>query len=278
MQTKLFLLLQTDQYAAALSLTESSKDQAYEYERVYSLYRLQREVEATDILKEIRKRNEDDRGVSHLEAQLVSELLSLKAQPDSNQFFISRATDRVHIRMHLICTINCWTRRNRQVDDTQTETSRNLLFKQHSDEQADILTNLEAAQKHLDFVNTGFLHALDALPASVTKDLENNPPPAQPTSSVAISEAPAGAAEISTKPAPKAVRKKRVPKGVTPGVTPPPDPERWLKKSERSTTFQVGKRRKAGGGGGATQGASVEVSSPAPSQAGKAGGKAKRKK
>jgi signal recognition particle subunit SRP72 len=54
-------------------------------------------------------------------------------------------------------------------------------------------------------------------------------------------------------PAPvKKVRKSRVPAGVTPGVTPPPDPERWLKKSERST-FGLGKRRK-GGSGGASQG------------------------
>jgi signal recognition particle subunit SRP72 len=49
----------------------------------------------------------------------------------------------------------------------------------------------------------------------------------------------------------------RVPKGVVPGVTPPPDPERWLKKSERST-FGQGRKRRGGGGGGGTQGSTVE--------------------
>ena len=35
---------------------------------------------------------------------------------------------------------------------------------QRSDEHADVNTNLEATQAHLDFINTGFLRALDALP------------------------------------------------------------------------------------------------------------------
>jgi signal recognition particle subunit SRP72 len=69
-------------------------------------------------------------------------------------------------------------------------------------------------------------------------------------------------AEVAV-PTPKKVRMSRVPKGVIPGVTPPPDPERWLKKSERST-FGQGKKKKGagGGGGGATQG-SVETPTPA---------------
>ena len=50
----------------------------------------------------------------------------------------------------------------------------------------------------------------------------------------------------------------RVPKGVTPGVTPPPDPERWLKKCERSTFGQGRKRRGGAGGGGGTQGSTVD--------------------
>lgn len=126
-------------------------------------------------------------------------------------------------------------------------------------------------------MNTGFLHALDALPASVTKNLESNPPPVQPSSSTIVPQSETGV-EVHDKPIVKTARKKRVPKNVVPGVTPPPDPERWLKKSERSTTFtQSGKRRKAGGGG-ATQGA-VETSSPAPSQGKTAGGaKGKKKK
>lgn len=78
LQTKLFLLLQTDQYATALALTETAADHPYEYERVYSLYRLQREAEAADILDEIKKQSEDVRGVSHLEAQLVRLSCSVK--------------------------------------------------------------------------------------------------------------------------------------------------------------------------------------------------------
>jgi signal recognition particle subunit SRP72 len=49
----------------------------------------------------------------------------------------------------------------------------------------------------------------------------------------------------------KPPRKSRVPKGVIPGVTPPPDPERWIKKSERTKVEGHGKKKK---GGGATQG------------------------
>ena len=74
----------------------------------------------------------------------------------------------------------------------------------------------------------------------------------------------------------KKVRTKRVPKGVVPGVSPPPDPERWLKKSER-TTYAHGKKRR-GAGGGATQGAAVGVESAPTSTAshgGRAGGKGK---
>lgn len=39
-----------------------------------------------------------------------------------------------------------------------------------------VLTNLEAAQKPLEFVNTGYLRALDVLPASLIHGLESNPP------------------------------------------------------------------------------------------------------
>jgi len=65
------------------------------------------------------------------------------------------------------------------------------------------------------------------------------------------------------KPVPKKVRMRRVPPGVVPGLTPPPDPERWLKKSERSTFGQGRRRKGAGGGGGATQGAAATDSTPA---------------
>ena len=150
----------------------------------------------------------------------------------------------------------------------------------NSEEHSDILTNLKASQRHLDFINTGYRNALDALPLSVSSALETSPPPAQ-QSSVVTNLRPAASDEHgNTKSTPKKVRTRRVPPGVIPGVTPAPDPERWLKKSER-TSFHHGKRRK-GGGGGATQGAAVDptsahAGSPAPlSKAG--GGKGKKKK
>ena len=73
-QTKLFLLLQTEQYNEALDLIDSNEDQSqHSYERGYSLYRLQRESDARNLLDTIKQeRGGDDRGVIHLEAQLVS--------------------------------------------------------------------------------------------------------------------------------------------------------------------------------------------------------------
>lgn len=144
---------------------------------------------------------------------------------------------------------------------------------QHSEEHADILINLEAAQKHLDFIEGGYLRALDELSPKISSALETAPPP-QPTTAVSLATVSAPA-EPETEKKEKKVRLKRVPKGVVPGVTPPPDPERWLKRSER-TNFNTGGRRKRGAGGGATQGAME--GSPAPSQGGKGGGKSKRKK
>lgn len=133
---------------------------------------------------------------------------------------------------------------------------------QNSEEHTDILTNLTAAQKHLDFINTEYLRALDAaLPTAVTSTLEMNPPPMHPSANIpatviaSSSAAPAPPAELPA----KKPRASRVPKGVIPGVTPPPDPERWLKKTERST-FGQGRKRRGGGGGGGTQGSTVEVS------------------
>ncbi|KAH9856830.1 hypothetical protein C2E23DRAFT_459246 [Lenzites betulinus] len=96
--------------------------------------------------------------------------------------------------------------------------------------------------------------------------------PQQLTSAIASAAVASGPAEDATKRV-KKVRMKRVPKGVIPGVTPPPDPERWLKKSERSTF--TNKRRR--GGGGATQGV-VETPGSAAGQGGKGAGGAKGKK
>lgn len=99
----------------------------------------------------------------------------------------------------------------------------------------------------------------------MTKSIESNPPPTQPSTHLAATLASASVSSELVKPADleKKTRMSRVPAGVVPGVTPLPDPERWLKKSERST-FNQGKRRKGpGGGGGATQGsANVEIAAP----------------
>jgi len=162
-----------------------------------------------------------------------------------------------------------------------------LIDFQQSEEHSDILTNLQASQKHLDFINTDFLHALDALPSSITTSIESAPPPSQPISSVAaVLASTASAATRPTDEAPgkmvQKVRMSRVPAGVVPGVTPPPDPERWLKKSERSTFGQGRRRKGAAGGGGATQGstsmenATVGNTSSHPAKG--TGGKGRKKK
>jgi signal recognition particle subunit SRP72 len=109
--------------------------------------------------------------------------------------------------------------------------------------------------------------------------LESSHPP-QPVSSIATilassSVVAAGSADTAVQEK-KKVRMARVPAGVVPGVTPPPDPERWLKKSERST-FMQGNKKKKGGGGGATQG-SVEHVPAVSSLPSKAQAKGKKKK
>lgn len=72
-QTKLFLLLQTEQYDAALSLIgNDGENTSHAFETAYSFYRLQRETEAKDIVQSIKDDEDvDSRGVIHLEAQLV---------------------------------------------------------------------------------------------------------------------------------------------------------------------------------------------------------------
>ena len=87
-----------------------------------------------------------------------------------------------------------------------------------------------------------------------------------------IAAAQAGAAQPEAQQ--KKPRTRRIPKGVVPGVTPPPDPERWLKKSERSSYLQAHARRRRGGGG-ATQGI---VETPGTSGGGGGGGAGKGKK
>lgn len=74
LQTKLFLLLQTEQYDTALSLiADSTRGDGLDhtFEEAYAMYRLHREEEAATALCKIKGSEKDHRGVLHLEAQLV---------------------------------------------------------------------------------------------------------------------------------------------------------------------------------------------------------------
>ncbi len=64
LQTKLFLLLQTERYGAALELPGCDG-----FEKAYALYRMQKGDEAREVLKEVT--GDAERGATHLEAQLV---------------------------------------------------------------------------------------------------------------------------------------------------------------------------------------------------------------
>ncbi|KAK7046973.1 SRP72 domain-containing protein, partial [Favolaschia claudopus] len=195
LQTKLFLLLSTDQPAAAITLIESLNEEgANAFERAYALYCLNKRAEARDALPQS-SAEVDERGARHLEAQL-----------DYREGAYQAAFDIY----------------NDLLDSAPT-----------AEEQADILTNIQAASSHLDFINTTFLHSLDALPTHLQTQLEDAPPPALPSSAPVV--------QVAAEPvraAPPKEKKVRLPKGVVLGVTPPPDPERWLKKSERSNLGQ----------------------------------------
>ncbi|KAG1804112.1 uncharacterized protein BJ212DRAFT_1284791 [Suillus subaureus] len=241
LRTKLFLLLQTEQYDTALALIAEINEQC-SFERVYALYRLQREEDAAQVLKEIKSsgKEPEQRGAMHLEAQLSYRQGSYQS------------------------SLNIY---NELLETTDPS----------SDEHADILTNLSASQSHQDFITTTFMQAMSQLPGSNASTLESAPPPvlSQPASILVSVEEPTKkpeAVETKTK-----LRTKRAPKGVIPGVSPPPDPERWLKKSER-TSYTQGKKRR-GAGGGATQGATVGAEtgpvSAGVSHGGKTGGKGK---
>ncbi|KAI0733820.1 hypothetical protein C8Q72DRAFT_557249 [Fomitopsis betulina] len=245
LQTKLFLLLQTEQYIQALTLISNVNDQneqeeeegAFFFEKGYTLHRLHREEDATEVLKVLKEGGSEDenRGVAHLEAQLAYREGDYQTAYDLYNTLLDTAEP-------------------------------------HSDEQADILTNLSAAQAHLDFLTSGFLTSLAALPQPITDSLETSPPPSQVVSSVPSAAAHASAPQTEAQQ--KKLRTRRIPKSVVPGVTPPPDPERWLKKSERSSYLQAHARRRRGGGG-ATQGV---VETPGASGGGGAGGAGKGKK
>lgn len=240
LQTKLFLLLQTEQYEAALSLIGDDTLDHRAFEKAYALYRFHKEEEASNVLQELKQTQKGQRGVLHLDAQLNYRQGSYQTSLELYSELLETA-------------------------DPQSE------------EYSDVLTNFTASQKHLDFINTGFLHALDELPISVVSAIETLPPPTSHPAQVTLESHSTLNKQLEEEPVvtrAKKVRMKRVPKGVIPGVT-PPDPERWLKKSERSN-YNQGKKRK-GTGGGATQGV-VADNAPPPPGAGRTGGTSKGKK
>ncbi|KIY48956.1 hypothetical protein FISHEDRAFT_13966, partial [Fistulina hepatica ATCC 64428] len=208
LQTMLFLLLQTEQYTSALHHLDSMAGD-HDFERAYTLYRLQREVDAQQLLNSMNGRDQH-RGTVHLEAQLSYRQGSF----DEALNFYNRLLDTA---------------------DPQTE------------EHSDVLTNLQASQQHADFISSGYLKALDRLPLAIVATLENAPPAFQTKYTSPLLATPSLA--LPTKPKGTKVRMSRVPADITPGVSPAPDPERWLKKSERSN-YAGAKRRR----GGATQG------------------------
>lgn len=75
LDSKLFLLLQTEQYEAALDLIKeiSPESSSHSFEKAYILYRLHKEDEASEIVNAARESEDvDSRALLHLEAQIVS--------------------------------------------------------------------------------------------------------------------------------------------------------------------------------------------------------------
>ncbi|KAJ4471414.1 hypothetical protein J3R30DRAFT_3737370 [Lentinula aciculospora] len=245
-QTKLFIFLQKEDYRNALELIDKQMPSDVDskpklFEKAYALYRLKREVEAEAVLEELRNKEEvqvdeeEERGIMHLEAQLHYRQGKYQTAHDLYQQLL---------------------------DSTDPS----------SEEHHDIQTNLLASQTYLDFVNSGYLQAIDntlAINSTTTgsKDIENLPPPTIPSNAATFSTVPStlASARSGHTEEKKKVRSKRVPKGVVPGVTPPPDPDRWIKKIQRSNRPTHGKKGK-GRASGATQGFTTEA--PVPSGAG----------
>lgn len=76
LQAKLFLLLQAEQYNPAIELLQVLGTEAsHDFEKAYALYRLRHESEAKELLSHIKGSRPvggvNDRGILHLEAQLV---------------------------------------------------------------------------------------------------------------------------------------------------------------------------------------------------------------
>jgi signal recognition particle subunit SRP72 len=266
----LFLLLQSDQYAAALSLLEQEPAIAngYLFEKAYVLYRMHKEDEAFEIIQGLGV-NANDRGVSHLDAQLVSSSKHSHTHSGRSPTFLVQ-------------------KKYRQGDYESAQSIYNTLLDTSSptsDEHTDIITNLTAAESHIDFLNKGYLTSLHSLSTPITTLESSAPPVIQPLSR----SLPIPIPSTSQKPVAeeeklklKQPRKSRLPKHVVLGVTPLPDPERWLKKRERTKTQEGrGKKgKKAGMGLGATQGSTmgdkgVGVAQSAPTGGG--GGKKSKK-
>ncbi|KAF8343121.1 uncharacterized protein EI90DRAFT_2903231 [Cantharellus anzutake] len=235
-RTKLFLLLQTDQYKEALSLLEESQGSLRDFSKAYVLYRLRREDEAAAILSNLlQNAGSGDSGALHLDAQVKY-----------------RAGDYEGARAIY----------EQLLDTCPPDT----------DEYSDILTNIAAAQAHIDFFTKDYLKAVHSLPN--LSSLESLPPPSTATHTHLPLQPSPGDNQPTAPVALKPPRKSRIPKNVVLGVTPMPDPERWLKKRERTKVDGRWKKAKKGGMGiGATQGSIVpESKSEGPSAGGSGGG------
>ncbi|KAG8980163.1 hypothetical protein FRB94_011313 [Tulasnella sp. JGI-2019a] len=223
---KLFLLIQTDQGESALKVVEEDKasEPAHQFEKAYILYWLRKESEALGVLNEM-DGGESSRALMHLGAQI----------------------------------------KYRQADYEGAREIYNSLLDscpEDTEEHADLVTNLNATQAHLDFFQSGYAAALNTLEISVAALEDAGAPHIPGPSTSAISALPT-AATVAAQQQQKAPRKARIPKHVIPGLTPMPDPERWLKKRERTSHrmevghgrgSRKGKKGKEGMGAGSTQG------------------------
>ncbi|KAJ1305996.1 hypothetical protein OPQ81_010711 [Rhizoctonia solani] len=149
-QTKLFLLLQTDQYARALEIVEnlSSGSDSKQLEKAYLLYRLHKEQEAKAIVDQVKGKGASYGGFDHLDAQISYRLGEYTA---SKEIY-----DRI-------------------LDEGEV----------NAEEQSDITANLAAVQSHIDFLQSGFYDSLRASGVNVSQ-LEETPAPAPPTSASAL--------------------------------------------------------------------------------------------
>ncbi|KAG9050828.1 hypothetical protein FS837_001938 [Tulasnella sp. UAMH 9824] len=253
LESKLFLLIQTDQYEPALELIKElpgPSDSSHLFEQAYLLYRLQKEDEAAETVKRAQEAGSyEPRALSNLDAQI----------------------------------------KYRQTDYEGAKEIYNELLDtiaEETEEHPDLLTNLNATQAHLDFLSSGYLTALNSLDISVGV-LEDAGAPPLPGSGVtsslstALQQSKSTATTEATPAAPKPPRASRLPKHVILGSTPMPDPERWLKKRER-TTVQGGHRggkkgrKKEGMGAGSTQGLALPAEKERATSSGPTGGSGSR--